>query len=123
MVIVALLAVGLGVFLEAKNHIERDRMLRSQADGYRRAAIHFQRALECEQATECRKPYKPAERAKLLAGDRLGMPISPRGFRSWEHEMLNHQYWGNRVFDAVDSLDARLQAIEARLLLPVSFGR
>jgi hypothetical protein len=123
MAVIAVVAVGLGVAFEVKNHVERDRILRFRADSYRQVAIHFRRALECKHAAERLDPYPPAERARLLSGDRLRMPIPPGGFKSWEHELLNHQYWGNRIFDVTDSLEPRLEAIEARLLLPVPASR
>jgi hypothetical protein len=123
MAIVALVAIGFSVAFELKNHAERDRLLRRRADGYRLAAIHRMRTLECKLAWDRQDPYSSVERAKLLAGDRVGMPIPPGGFRSWEGEMLNHQHWGDRFFDVADSLERNLEAVEARLLLPVPTGR
>jgi hypothetical protein len=117
MAIIAVVAVGFGVAFEVKNHVERDQILRFRADNYRQVAIHFRRALECKRAAERLDPYPPAERARLLSGDGLRMQIPPGGFKSWEHELLNHQYWGSRIFDVTDSLEARLEAIEARLLI------
>jgi hypothetical protein len=124
MAIIALIALGFAVAFEYKNHAERDRLLRLQADIYRDAAIHHKRALECNIAEERQDPYRPAERAKLLASDRApGSFTPPGGFPSWEAERLHHQFWGNRIYDQADSLDPRLQAVEARLLLPFPTGR
>ncbi len=123
MAIIAFIALGFSVAFELKNHAERDRLLRRRAEGFRRAAIHHNRTLECKLAWDRQAPYPPAERAKLLAGDRVGIPVPPGGFRSWEAEMLNHQHWGDRFFDVADSLEPNLEAIEARLLLPIPTGR
>ena len=123
MAIIALIALGFGVTFEVKNHAERDRLLRQQADAYGRAANHYRRALESVLAQESQQPYRPAERAKLLAGDRVSILTPPGGFRSWEHEYLHNRYWGDRIYDNTDVLDRRLQAAQVRLLLPVPTGR
>jgi hypothetical protein len=118
MAIIALIALGISATFELKNHAERDQLLRRQAVGFRLAAIHHKRAVECQFAEEKHQPYQPTERAKLLAIDRAQFPIPPGGFRSWEHELLTHQFWGYRFYDVAESLDKNLEAVEARLLLP-----
>jgi len=123
MAIIALIALGFSVTFELKNHAERDRLLRVQADGFRKAAIHHKRALECQLAEDRQEPYRPADRAKLLASDRVPNLTPPGGFRSWEGERLHHQYWGNRLYDTVDSLDEKVEAVEARLLIHVPTAR
>ena len=105
MAIVAIVALGFGITFELKNHADRDRRLTLQADLYRRAAIHFKRALECKAAKETHLPYRPADRAKLLAGDLVRSPVPPGGFPSWQAEMLNHEYWGARIYDQTDGSD------------------
>jgi hypothetical protein len=116
MAIVALIGLGFALAFELKNHPERDRLLRGQADSYRQAAIHLKRALECKLGEEMQSPYRPSERAKLMAGDRAPTFTPPGGFRSWEAEFEDHLYWGARLYDQADVSD-RLQAVEARLLL------
>jgi hypothetical protein len=118
MAIVALIALGFGVAFELKNRAERDRLLRRQADRYREAAIHHRRALECKAAEGRQLPYRPAERAKLLAADRVRTFLPPGGFRSWQAEFDDHLYWGTRSLDEAKYWDQGLKAIEARLLLP-----
>src|SRR5215475_1842123 len=102
MAIVSFVALGFGVTLELKNHAERDRLLRRQADRYREAAIHHRRALECKVAEAGQQPYRPAERAKLLAGDHVRSQMPPNGFRSWQAEFDDHQFWGTRTYDEAD---------------------
>ena len=123
MTIVAMVAFGFGITFELKNHAERDRLLARQADQYRQAAIHHKRALECKVALETNQPYRPADRVKLLAGDRVRSPIPPGGFPSWQAEMLYHEYWGNRIYDQADSWDKNLAVVEARLLIPIPIAR
>ena len=36
---------------------------------------------------------------------------------------LDHLYWGARMYDQADDLDRHLEAVEARLLLPVPTSR
>ncbi len=122
MAIVAFVALGFGVAFELGNRAEQHRLLRRQADRFREAAIHNRRALECQAAEERQDPYRPAERAKLLAGERVRSPMPTGGFRSWPAELAHHQYWGTRNHDEADGPDAHLKAIEARLL-PVLTGR
>jgi hypothetical protein len=118
MTIVALVALGCGVAFELRNRAERDRLLRHQADRYRQAAIHHKRALECKVAEDRQVPYRPAERAKDLAADRVRSSMPPGGFRSWEDELGDHLYWGNRIYDEAVGSDQNLKAIEAKLFLP-----
>jgi hypothetical protein len=118
MAIVVLIAFGFGVALELKNRGERDRLLRRQSDLYREAAIHHRRALECRDVEGRQVPYRPAERAKLLAADRVRTFLPPGGFRSWQAEFEDHLYWGSRTHDETEGRDQDLKAIEARLLLP-----
>jgi hypothetical protein len=107
MAIIAFIAVAISVTFELKSHAERDRIVRRQADGFRLAAIHYRRALECQLAEEKHQPYGSAERAKLLVSDRAQFPIPPGGFRSWVHELLTHQHWSRRYYDVAESLDER----------------
>ncbi len=123
MALIAVVALGLGVMFELHNHAELDRLLKRQADGYREAAIHHRRALECKLAAETQQPYQRAERAKLSASDRVRTFTPPGGFRSWEGELDDHLHWGYRSYDEVVGLGPKLKAIEARLLLPVPTGR
>jgi hypothetical protein len=118
MAIVALVALGFGVTFELNNHAERDRLLKGKARLYREAATHLMRALECRQAETRQLPYRPAERVKLLSGDRYTMGSIPT-LRSWEEEFQHHMYWGNRSYDQTQGWsEARLQALEAKLLFP-----
>jgi len=82
MAIVALIALGFSVAFELKNHAERDRLLSRRADDFREAAIHHKRALECMLTEDRQQPYRPAERAKLSASDRVRTFTPPGGFRS-----------------------------------------
>jgi hypothetical protein len=123
MAIVALVALGISLAFEWKNHAERDRLLSRRADGFRQAAIHHKRALECKFGEERQQPYQPAERAKLLASDRVRSSTPPGGFRSWQAELLDHEHWGARMYDQAEDLDRTVQAVEARLLLPVATSR
>lgn len=118
MAIIALVALGFGITFELKNDAERDRLLWRQADLYRQAAIHHKRALECKVAEETHQPYRPLDRTKLLVGDRVRRPVPPGGFPSWQAEMLNHEYWGNRLCDQADGSDRDLEAVQAKLLFP-----
>jgi hypothetical protein len=120
MAIVALIALGFGVAFELKNHADRDRLKSLQADGFRQAAIHYKRALECKLGDERKAPYPSVERAKLLASDGVRSSTPAGGFRSWQAELLDHEHWGARIYDQVDDLDGKLKAIEARLLFPVA---
>jgi hypothetical protein len=122
MALIGLIALGFGVTFELKNHIERDRVLRRRADCYREAATHFMRAVECALSEERQVPYRPAERAKELSGDRVPTFRPPGGWSSWGAERDDHRYWGTRSYDEGISCDARLEAIEARLLLHVPSG-
>ena len=122
MALVALVALGFGATFEWKNHAELDRLLRLQADRYRQAAIHLKRAQECNVPEDSKYPYRPAERAKLLAGDRI-RSYPPGGFLSWQAERAHHLYWGGRIYDEADGWDRKLDAIEARQFLPASTGR
>ncbi len=123
MALVAFVAVGFGFTFELKNHVEWDRVLRARGDRYRDAAIHFRRAMECKVAQDSQDTYRPADRAKLLAGDRVRTFLPPGGFRSWGAEFEDHLYWGMRIYGEAISCDEKLEAIEARLLLPVATGR
>jgi hypothetical protein len=118
MSIVAIIAFGFGITFEWMNRADRVRLLRTAASRYRDAATHLGRALECQTAMERQLPYRPAERAKLWAADKVRGFVPANGFRSWEEEMQNHSYWGNRVYDEADGWDRRLQALESKLLLP-----
>jgi hypothetical protein len=107
MAIIAFIALGFGVTFELKNHAERDRLLRRRDDCYRQAATHFKRAVECQRAEDAQDPYRPAERAKLLASDGVRSFIPPSGFRSWQVEFQDHLYWGTRFYDQADGREAR----------------
>jgi hypothetical protein len=123
MAIIAFIALGFGVTFELKNHAERDRLLRRRDDCYRQAAIHYKRALECKLAEDAQHPYRPAERVKLSASDRVrGSFMPPGGFRSWQAEYSDHLYWGSRMYDQADGWEQNLEAVEARLLLPIPTG-
>ncbi len=79
--------------------------------------------MECNVPEDSPYPYRPAERARLLAGDRVRGDPPSAGFPSWQAERSFHLYWGNRIYDEADVWDRKLAAIEARLLIPVSIGR
>jgi hypothetical protein len=118
MALVALVALGFGATFELKDHIERDRLLRGRADRYRETATHLMRVLECTVAADRQDPYRPAERARELSGDRVRTFLPPGGFPSWQAELEDHRYWGVRIYGEAVSCDERLEAVEARLLLP-----
>jgi hypothetical protein len=117
MAIVALVALGFGVTFEVRNHALRDQVLRARGDRHREASIHLMRALECQLALERREPYRPAERAKELAGDRVRTFWPPGRCPSWEAELEDHRYWGMRIYGEAITGDEHLDAIEARLLI------
>ena len=118
MAIVAVVALGFGVAFEWKNRVERDRLLGRQARCYRQAAIHHKRALECKDAEERQYPYRPAERARMLAADGVRGSVPSGGYRSWQAESEAHLHWGSRIYDEAEGLGEYLKAVEARLLVP-----
>lgn len=91
MAIIAFAAIGLGTAFELVNRVQRDRLLRLQARRYTEAAIHHRRALECRDAEDRQLPYRPADRAKVLAGDQVRSMIPFGGYRSWQAEYGDHQ--------------------------------
>lgn len=118
MAIVVVVALGFGLAFEWKNRADRVNLLRKSATLLRDASIHRMRALECQNASKRKLLYRPAERVKPWAADGVrGFP-PVNGFRSWDEEMENHCYWGDRFYDQADSWDQKLSAIESRLLLP-----
>jgi hypothetical protein len=123
MAIVALVALGFGATFEARNHALRDQALRIRGDRHREAAIHFKRALECALAIERQEPYRPAERARELAGDRVRTLWPPGRCPSWGAELEDHRYWGYRIHDEAIGCDEHLDAIEGRLLIHGPGGR
>jgi hypothetical protein len=115
---VALVGLGFGIAFEAINRYQRDRLLQIQARHYRDAAIHRGRAWECSDAEVRGRPYKPAERARLLLGDGVRMMMPSRGFSSWRAEGEDHLYWGERIYSEGEGCAEQLRKVEARLLLP-----
>jgi hypothetical protein len=41
----------------------------------------------------------------------------PTGFPSWQAELDDHRYWGDRIYGEAIGCDENLDAIEARLLI------
>jgi hypothetical protein len=68
---------------------------------HEKSARHWKRALECKLNLVEQRPYRRAERLKLLSTDpgSWGMPTD--GFPEWENGLDHHLYWASRIDDTV----------------------